>query len=47
MNDKNAYQLLIFLRNSSSETYKIECNALINDRFTIWGLESALSSKNV
>lgn len=44
MNDEYAYQLLIFLRNNSNETYKLECNALINDRFTM-GIRKCSSSK--
>ena len=34
MKDEHAYPLLLFLRNNS-ESYRLECNALINDRFTL------------
>lgn len=44
MKDDYAYPLLIFLRNSSSESYKLECNALINDRFTL-GIRKSSSAK--
>ena len=44
MRDDYAYPLLIFLRNSSNESYKLECNALINDRFTL-GIRKSSNTK--
>lgn len=45
MGDAYAFQVLTFLKNKSSSSYPLECNALINDRFSLGIRKSNTSRK--
>lgn len=47
MDDSYAFPLLAYLRTTNSSLYSLECNALINDRFSIGLRKSSTIFKNV